>query len=312
MILIAGGTGRLGTSVVEALSKRNLKVRVLTRDAARAKHLPSTIEVVVGDVRNPSTLEAAVAGATTVISAVQGLNDPKSSPEATDRDGNLNLIKAAHAAEVDHFILVSGPGAAPDHPMSINRAKYAAEQSLKQSGLNWTILRPTVFMEFWAELVGQPILNTGKTRVFGSGKNPINFVSVKDVAKAVEIAVVDPSLRGVVLELGGPENLTLNEVADTFERVSGTNAKVNHVPLALMKVMSVALRPINPAMARVIQAGVVMDTTDMTWDGASNRDRYPWLPQTALRDVLQSRQASVGSANEPRQGERPVHSGISR
>jgi uncharacterized protein YbjT (DUF2867 family) len=288
VVLIAGGTGRLGTRVVELLTKRQIKVRVLTRDRARANHLESdVIEVVEGDVRNPATLESAVAGTSTVISAIHGFDDRASSPEATDRDGNRNLIKSAKAAGVDHFVLVSGYRSTADHPMSLARAKYAAEQFLKESGVAWTIIRPTAFMEFWAKLVGQPLIDTGRTQVFGRGNNPVNFVSVNDVAKAVESAVVDPSLRGVELDMGGPENLTMNQVVEMFERVSGKKGKVSHVPLAMMRIMSVVTRMINPVMARQVQAGVLMDTADYwVWDPSANRRLYPWLPQTPLVDVL--------------------------
>jgi NADH dehydrogenase len=196
MVVIAGGTGRLGTRVVESLTKQRIAVRVMTRDKARAAHLPDSIEVVEGDVRDPLAVKEAVAGAQHVVSAVQGLDDRNSSPDATDRDGNRNLVDAAKAASVAHFIFVSAPSG-PDHPMSMGRAKYAAEQYLKASGLAWTIVRPTAFMEFWAELVGRPVLETGRTRVFGRGRNPINFVSIADVATAVVRAVTDAGMRAL-------------------------------------------------------------------------------------------------------------------
>lgn len=291
MVLVAGGTGRLGTRVVELLIKRDIGVRVLTRDHTRARHLPQAVQIVEGNVRDPEALTPAMAGVTSVISAIQGFDDPKSSPESTDRDGNRNLVNAAKEAEVDHFVLVSAVKSALDHPMSLGRAKYAAEQFLKESGLEWTIVRGTAFMEFWANLVGQPLVDTGRTQVFGRGNNPINFVSVGDVAKAVEMAIVDPDLRGVDLEVGGPENLTMNQVLQIFERVSGKTGKVSHVPLPMMRIMSVLMRPIKPALARQIQAGVVMDTDNiMSWDPSPNLELYPWLPQTPLAEVLRKTQ----------------------
>ena len=293
IVLVAGGTGRLGTAVVQLLTERNIQVRVLTRNSDRTKHLPSSVEIVVGDVRDRPSVDTAVAGAMVVISSIQGLDDPKSSPDATDRVGNENLIDAAKQAGVGHFILVSARPATPDHPTSIARAKYAAEQYLKRSGLSWTIIRPTAYMEFWATLVGKPILETGQTRMLGPGNRPMNFVSVRDVAKAVDKAVVDPSLRGVELDMGGPENLSLNEVVAIFERVGGRKAKVNRLPLPAMRVMSVALRPVNPAMARIMETGIAMCTTDMTWDGAENRKRYPWLAQTRLIEVVEAGRRQV-------------------
>jgi nucleoside-diphosphate-sugar epimerase len=120
-------------------------------------------------------------------------------------------------------------------------------------------------------------------------------VSIEDVATVVERAVIDPDLRGVELEVGGPENLTVNQVVEMFERVSGKKAKVTHVPLPAMRVMYALMRPINPAMARLTQAGILMDTADMAWDPSPNRERYPWLPQTHLNEVLK-REAASGSS----------------
>ena len=269
-----------------------MHMRVLTRDRSRAKHLPEAVEIFEGNVRDPETLTPAMAGVTTVISAIQGLDDPKSNPMATDRDGNQNLMTAAKASGVDHFVLVSIVNSSPDHPMSLGRAKYAAEQFLKSSGLAWTIVRGTAYMEFWAMLVGQPLIDKGSTQVFGRGDNPINFVSVNDVAKAVEMAVVDPSMRSVDLEVGGPENLTMNQVVEIFERMTGRKGKVSHVPLAMMRVMSVVMRPVKPAMARIVQAGVVNDTSDLVaWDPPADRTIYPWLPYTPLAEVIKATQS---------------------
>ena len=155
MILVAGGTGRLGTRVVTLLRQRGQNVRVLTRDRSRAAHLAGThIEIVEGDVRDLAALRHAVAGARTVISAIQGFAATKDgSPATIDRDGNRNLILAAREAGVEHFVLVSVKDASPDHPAELMRMKHAAEQELKASRLTWTIIRPTAYMETWCEVL---------------------------------------------------------------------------------------------------------------------------------------------------------------
>ena len=166
MIVIAGGTGILGTQVVPLLTAWGLEVRILTRNPARAEHQRGDlVEIVSGDVRDARSLERAVAGARTVISAVQGFagTDP-ADPQAVDRQGNINLIRAAKEGAVEHFVLVSIQGAAPDHPMELFRMKYLAEEELKASGLAWTIVRPTAYMETWAALIGEPLLESGRTR----------------------------------------------------------------------------------------------------------------------------------------------------
>src|SRR5690348_4565669 len=151
MILVAGGTGRLGTKVVALLRKRGMEVRVLTRDPSRAANVAGPgVEIAEGDVRDIVAVRRAMAGARTVISAIQGFAGTRDgSPATIDRDGNHNLILAAREASIEHFVLVSDKDASPDHPTDLMRMKYAAEQDLKVSGLGWTIIRPTAFMETW-------------------------------------------------------------------------------------------------------------------------------------------------------------------
>jgi uncharacterized protein YbjT (DUF2867 family) len=228
-----------------------------------------------------------MAGATTVISAIHGFTGTGGhGPSTVDWLGNSHLIKAAQTCGVEHFILVSIQGVTPDHPMELFRMKYRAEQELRSSGLSWTIIRPTAYMETWGKLVGEPLLKTGKTQIFGRGNNPINFVTSSDVARFVELAVTDPAMRNGVVEVGGPENLTMKQVARTFETVSGKTGKIRHIPLPVMRLMSVLMRPLNPTLARQVQAAIVMDTRDFSFDPAATSRRYPSMPLTSLSDLV--------------------------
>lgn len=289
MILIAGGSGQLGSRIVQLLTGRGLQVRVLTRDPNRAHALRGDlVELVAGDVREPRAVEAAIQGVSTVISAVHGfIGAGDCNPRTIDRDGNHNLISAAQAAGAEHFILTSIHGATADHPMELFRMKYAAEQELRQSGLAWTIIRPTAYMETWAMLIGEPLIATGKTRLFGTGENPINFVSAADVARFADLAVVDPNMRGVEVDVGGPENLTFRQFAQMFEARIGKQGTISQVPRPMMRMMSVVMRPFNATLARQIQAGVVMDTHDMSFDCAETSHRYPSIELTTLAHMIQ-------------------------
>jgi uncharacterized protein YbjT (DUF2867 family) len=232
-------------------------------------------------------VSAAIRGCTTVISAVHGFAGPgRPSPESIDRDANRTLIQAAAAANVEHFVLVSVLGAAPDHPMSLHRAKYAAERALIASGLRWTIIRPTAYLETWIPIIGSKIADKGHAVVFGPGRNPINFVSTHDVAAIVDLALHDPSLHAQILAATGPENLTFTQIADRLIADSRRPARIKRVPLPMLRTMSVLARPFSPVFARQAQAAVVMNTTDMTADVAALRHRFPLIPMTTLNDVL--------------------------
>jgi uncharacterized protein YbjT (DUF2867 family) len=290
MILIAGGTGLLGAQVVQLLTAQGqgLPLRVLTRDPRRAQHLSGEhVELVTGAVQDGGAVEQAVTGARIIISAIQGFSGTgDSSPRTVDLGGNSTLIQAARQAGTEHFILVSVHGAAPDHPIELFRMKYAAEQVLKASGLSWTIIRPTAYMETWTNVIGEPLVKTGKTRIFGRGTNPINFVSAYDVAQYVTCAAQGTTMHGELLEVGGPENLSMRQVAETIMRETKISGTVSAVPLPMMRLMAALMRPVNATLARQIQAGVAMDTEDMSFDPSEMRRRYPSLPFTSLANAV--------------------------
>ncbi|MBA2535561.1 MAG: NAD(P)H-binding protein [Rubrobacter sp.] len=101
MILISGGTGTLGTNIVRRLTARGFTVRVMTRDPVRGRHLEGDlVEIAAGDVRDSRAVERAVAGTSTIVSAIQGFagTDPAGTL-AVDRQGNANLIRAAQRGE---------------------------------------------------------------------------------------------------------------------------------------------------------------------------------------------------------------------
>jgi uncharacterized protein YbjT (DUF2867 family) len=288
MILVAGGTGTLGTQVIHGLIAEGRAVRVLTRNADRARQgLPSSVEIVQGDIRDSSAVTRSVSGCTTVVSAITGFGGPGAAGAwAIDRDGNHVLIAAARDEGVAHLVLLSVVQAAPDHRIGLFRAKFAAEQELMASGLGWTIIRATAYMETWVGLVGGPLVETGKTRIFGRGVNPINFVSAHDVATLVRRAIDDPALRNTVVEIGGPEDLSLDQMARCVEAVTRRTGVINHVPLPMMRALSVLMRPIKPVLADQIAAAVVMDTTDMRFDSSAARGRFPTLPSTTLEAMI--------------------------
>ena len=291
MILITGGTGTLGTEVVRRLRARGLMVRVLTRDPSRARHVAGDgVEIVAGDARDGRVLTRIMGGVRTVISAMHGFAGIDAAGAMNvDRDGNADLIRAARAAAVERFVLLSVRGAAPSHPMELFRAKYAAEQDLEASGLRWTIVRPSSYMETWLMVLGQPVAKSGKIVVFGRGENPINFVSVRDVAALVDQAVADPALRGRIVDIGGPENLTFNEFARRIERAAGRPIAIRHVPRAAMRVMSALLAPIKPTLAAQIRSGVIMDTIDLAFDASARVREFPSIPFTTLDEVVERR-----------------------
>jgi len=287
VILVAGGSGRLGTLIVRRLAARSLCVRVVTRDRKRTAHLePAGVEVIEGDVRDRTSLDGAMVGVSTVVSAIHGFGDIGNvSPASVDRDGNRNLVTAAAAAKAN-VVLMSIVGASAEHPIELFRMKYAAEEHLRASGTPWTIVRATAFAEFWLDLLDQTAGGSGRPVIFGRGTNPINFVSVSDVAALVEHVVVDPSARGATFQVGGPKNVSFNELAASLQCASGRTAPPRHIPRSMLRLLAAVLGPVRPNRARQMRAAIAMDTMDLTFAPTDLHRRFPELPVTPLADIL--------------------------
>lgn len=282
MILVVGGTSHLGSVLIPLLLARGEQVRVLSRNRGAA--LPAGCELVVGNVRSPATVERAVAGTHTVISAFHGFMGGRGAgPDEVDRVAGIGLIDAARQAG-PRFVYVSALGAAADHPLSLLRAKHAAEQHLIASDLDWTILRPATYLEVWLEIVRGKLDTGGPALVLGRGENPINFVSILDVAAVVEHCLVDPTTVRQVIDVAGPQNLTLLELA----RAQGAEG-FKHVPLGALRTLQHLAKPFAPAFARQAAMGVLLDTSDMTAPASPNQPR----PHRTLTSILASGRATA-------------------
>jgi NADH dehydrogenase len=279
MIAVIGGTGRLGRLVSARLVEAGERVRVVARSTPSAP-VPGT-DFVAADLRDPSTLAPALNGADTVVAAAHGM-DPANgeSPAEVDRDGNIALIEAARTRDAD-VVLVSVVDASGHHPLELHRMKWAAEQHLRSSGVGWTIVRASAIAEMWMEMFDQSAKAGKGPQVFGDGDNPVNFVSVEDVAVAVARAATDPALRGQVVEVGGPDNLTLNELA----RMVSPSVAPRHLPRLALHVMGQAARPVRPSLARLARMSLAMDRADLRFDASADHAAYPWLPCSSVRDL---------------------------
>jgi uncharacterized protein YbjT (DUF2867 family) len=234
MILVVGATGVVGGMITRRLLEQGREARVVVRRDSPSSQLvqqglatsaeeliESGAQPVHGDLRDRASLEAAVEGVETVIttanSAMRGGAD---NPQSVDLGGNRNLIEAARESGVEHFVFVSALGAEPDHPSPYMQAKAKTEATLQASGMGYTILAPTAFMEVWPALVvGMPAVQGQPVTLVGEGRRRHSFISNRDVA-AFAVAMVDnPEARNKYLAIGGPEPLTWRDVVATYERV---------------------------------------------------------------------------------------------
>ncbi len=278
MILIAGATGQLGRATALALLARGHAVRALVRDRGRATDLQRAgAEVVVGDLTDPHSLERACKGADRVFACAHALLGRGAQSSAqVDHVGHSALVAAARDAKVEHFVYTSAMGARADHPIDFFRTKHEIEAVVKGSGMGWTVLRPTSFMEQHVhQLNGQMLLERGFTIVIGPGTKPRNFVAVRDVAPFAVLALTQDDLAGRTLEVGGPDNLGNAEVAAMYA-VRARKGRVHHVSARAAAVLATLARPLHEGVARVLDLATLPESAmPESWDPARSLAEFP-------------------------------------
>jgi uncharacterized protein YbjT (DUF2867 family) len=268
MNLIVGATGLLGGEICRLLTVAGKSVRALIRptsDHVKVEGLKNLdVEIVQGDLKDRSTLDAACRGVTAVITTASSTLSRQAGDtiQTVDLEGQLSLIDAAKAAGVERCVLVSFPHVDIEFPLQT--AKRRVEQHLKDSGLRYTVLQPTFFMEVWlSPALGFDAANA-TAQIYGSGQNRISWISYKDVAKFAVLALDNPEARNAVVELGGPESLSPLEVVGIFEELSGRQFAVQHLPEeALRAQKESAADPLQESFAALMLYYAQGDTIDM-------------------------------------------------
>ncbi|MFB4269516.1 SDR family oxidoreductase [Nonomuraea sp. GTA35] len=213
-ILITGAGGTVSRAVLRSL-EGTADVRVLVRDPAKA---PAGVEVAIGDLDEPATLDEAFRGVKTLwLLTAMG-------PHAPHR--SMNAVWAARQAGVSHVVRMSAIGAAHDAPTRNGRLHALSDVELAASGLDWTILRPAFFMQ---NLFGSV---NGDTLYGALGEGRIGMVDVRDIGDfAAEVLRAPARHKGATYTLTGPASISLGTVAEDLSQVYGTPIGYQPVPL---------------------------------------------------------------------------------
>lgn len=268
MNLIVGATGLVGGEICRRLATEKKPVRALVRptgDASRIEELRTAgAELVAGDLKDPASIEAACAGATAVLSTASSTlsRQPGDTIDGVDRLGQLQLVEAAKSAGVKHFVYISVSPMAVD--FALQRAKREVEQAVIASGMTYTILRPTFFMEIWLSKVLGFDLAERKVRIYGTGENPISWISFPNVAEFAVRSLETPAARNATFTLGGPEALAPLEVVRIFEELSGRHFTTECVMESVLRLgKDSARRALDEAFAALSLAYAHGDAIDM-------------------------------------------------
>ncbi len=246
-VLVAGATGFLGSSFVRELAARGHRVVALGRDQDRIRRRFQglALEARSGDVTRPDSLRDAFQDVSTVIQCVQFSGFPVEDPSRgltfmeVDGRGTRNLVEGARAASVQRFVYLSGVGADPSSDRTWYRAKAFAEGSVRDSGLEYTIIRPS-----WVYGPEDRSLNLFIRALrlnplffpqIGDGAQRLNPLYVGDLAAVVADAVETRSAPGEIFELGGPIVYSLDEIIRIAMEVTAQSKPIVHFPVPFVK-----------------------------------------------------------------------------
>jgi NADH dehydrogenase len=237
-VLVTGGTGFVGTSVVNRLLQRGHAVAVLARDPRKTRNRYNhAVETVPGDVLDPASLAAAAAGRDAVVHLVGIINEKgERTFDRMHREATENVIAAAKLAGVRRYLHMSAMGSTEDSPSAYGRTKAAAEKAVRASGLDWTIFRPSIIFGPGDGFVGllAPIVrsNPGFIPVIGPGTTRFMPVAVSDVARVFADSLEKPETIGKTFEVGGPQVLAFNDIYREIAAAVGKPGKrLVHFPL---------------------------------------------------------------------------------
>ncbi len=277
-VAVAGGTGFVGGAIALELHRRGDHVVVLShRGEAARGGLPDTVEIRRADVQTGEGIAEGLHGVDALVIALAFKNSPVEAPRRqrtfmeVDAAGTERLATAARAAGVGRLVYISGAGAAADFPRRWFRAKWRAEQAIRASGLDWSIIRPTWifgpgdvslnrFIGFARRLGAVPLTNTGGQRLAP--------VFVDDAARLAADSLDADAALNQVFELGGPETLSMRQIVATALRVAGLRRPIVPGPALLLKLAVLPLRllpepPLTPEAIDFINQPATVDNAPL-------------------------------------------------
>ena len=217
-VLVTGGTGTLGREVVSRLLNRHHRVRILSHQAQLV--MPAAVEVVTGDLASGAGLGEAAAGVEVIIHCASDWRDPHM---RTDVAGTRSLLDAARAGGLPHLLYISIVGVdRTEYPYY--RAKWEAEQMVEHSGLPWTILRATQYHNFVRYLLQSCGADT-QPEVVVPGGIRMQPIDVGEVADRL-VLLMEQGPSGQTTEMGGPQILSLEDMAQTYVHLLGRQATI--------------------------------------------------------------------------------------
>ena len=279
MILVVGATGSLGGSYARRLLSEGKKVRILVRPGSDYGDLiDAGAEPVIGDLKEPTSLATACSGIEAVLTSANAIRrGGEDTIDSVDLHGNQQLIEAAEAQGVHHFVFTSVLGATSDSPVPFIRAKGLAEDRLTTSSMVWTILQPNMMMDTWLPMaIGGPVLAGQPVTLVGEAHRRHSMVAMSDVVSYAVAALDHEAGNNARILIGGPEAVSWRDAVAAFEHALGRQVPVRFV------------RPGEPVPGMPEQVNMLfqqMETYDSPLDMTATAKTFGVTP-TTLHDFV--------------------------
>jgi len=237
-LLVVGGTGTLGRQIVLQALTKGYPVRCLVRNFRKANFLKEWgAELIYGDLSQPETIPPCLQGISAVIDASTSRPSDEDDLKTVDWDGKLALIEAAKAANIQRFVFCSSQNVEQFLNIPLMEMKYGVEVKLKESGIPFTIFRLAGFYQGLIEQYAIPVLEN--LPILVTNENTcVPYMDTQDIAKFCLRSLQLPQTTDKTFVLGGPKGWVSSEIISLCEQLAGQSAKVNRVPLAILKLVS--------------------------------------------------------------------------
>jgi uncharacterized protein YbjT (DUF2867 family) len=237
-LLVIGGTGTLGRQIVLQALTKGYQVRCLVRNFRKASFLKEWgAELVYGDLTRPETIPPCFKGITAVIDASTSRAGELDSLKKVDWEGKLCLIEAAKVANIQRFIFFSAQNVEQFQNIPLMKIKNGIEIKLKESGLSYTTFRLTGFYQGLIEQYAIPILEN--LPIWITNENTyISYMDTQDIAKFCLRALQIPQTANQTFLLSNSKGWVSSEIINLCEQLAGQKAKVQRVPLFVLKFIS--------------------------------------------------------------------------
>jgi uncharacterized protein YbjT (DUF2867 family) len=221
-ILITGASGKAGMAVARRLAAANIPFRALVRSAEKGEPLAALGgEIAIGDLSDEASVQAALDGVTKAV-----LIMPNGEQQQAMETRFTDLCVAAG---VQHLVYLSSIESVPENKNPITQMHVAVENHIRQSGLDYTLIRPSFFMQMF--ITSAPGIKERGELVMPTGDGTVATTDLRDVAEVIELVLAEDGHAGKSYDLTGPELLTLGECAERFTKVLGKEIKHVSPPL---------------------------------------------------------------------------------